>query len=139
MRLREFESDPVGTIMSVAKVATQRAKRSDEPGKMNMQAFLNMLKNSGLPLDYEGFAEIYNTKPELKNSIQQFNDDEVVFVNDETQDQEGLSEPQGDVPPEKKVNQMAKAALAKRESVEQYQTEKKDTGIVSHMRKLAGI
>lgn len=118
MRLRELESDPVGTIMSVAKVATERAKRSDEPGKMNMQAFLNMLKNSGLPLDYEGFADIYNTNPELKTTIQQFNDDEVVFVDDDAQDQEGLSEPQGDVPPEKKVNQMAKAALAKREDVD---------------------
>ena len=110
----------LGTIISVARIANDKSQGSETPGKMKMSGFLNMLRNSGLAIDYDHFKTLYDTNPELKTAIQQYNDDEVVFSADETGEEETpVTEPEGEVPPEKKVNSMAKAALAKRESVEE--------------------
>jgi len=113
-------SQDLGTIISVAKIANDKSQDSETPGKMKMSGFINMLRNSGLAIDYDHFKTLYDTNPELKTAIQQYNDDEVVFSADETGEEETpVTEPEGEVPPEKKVNQMAKAALAKRESVDE--------------------
>jgi len=113
-------SQDLGTIISVAKIANDKSQDSETPGKMKMSGFINMLRNSGLAIDYDHFKTLYDTNPELKTAIQQYNDDEVVFSADETGEEEtSVTEPEGEVPPEKKVNQMAKAALAKRESVDE--------------------
>ena len=59
----------------------------------------------------------YDASPQLQNVISQFNNEEVIFLSHSGDDQAEMTpEPTGDIPPEKKVNQMAKAALAKRES-----------------------
>lgn len=105
----------MGTIISVAELARTRADDRAQTAKLSMQAFLTQLKNAGLNIDYSSFKEIYDANPELANSIQEFNDTEIVFVDVDSEEDSGLSAPSGNVPPEKKVSQMAKAALAKRQ------------------------
>lgn len=121
MRFSEFKSTLESIdhdLIATAMLAKEKAAKQDK-SSIPMQAFLNMLKNSETPYSYDSLVSAYETNPNLKNIIQQFNKDEIVFSNTKTDNQSTSIVPVGDVPPEKKVNQMAKAALAKRESVEE--------------------
>ena len=107
------ETDAVNTIISVAELLRSEAEDEGD-AKTSMNSFLNMLRNAGLNIDYDGLKAYYDAEPRLQSEIQDFNEKEVVFVGDA----EGLDmKPSGEMPPEKKVNSMAKKALAKRESV----------------------
>ena len=77
-----------------------------------------LINNAGLNIDFEGLTAYYEAEPNLKNKIQQFNDREIVFVaqGDEV-DSETLGQPQGDIPPEEKVERMAKRAMKAREGI----------------------
>jgi len=112
------ENDPVNTILSVAELVRSQAEHSDKVAKLNMVSFLTMLRNAGLNIDFEGLTAYYEAEPNLKNKIQQFNDREIVFVaqGDEV-DSETLGQPQGDIPPEEKVERMAKRAMKAREGI----------------------
>jgi hypothetical protein len=122
MRFSEFKSTLESIdhdLIATAMLAKEKAAKQDK-SSIPMQAFLNMLKNSETPYSYDSLVSAYETNPNLKNIIQQFNKDEIVFSNTKYTDNQSTSiVPVGDVPPEKKVNQMAKAALAKRESVDE--------------------
>ena len=121
MRFSEFKSTLESIdhdLIATAMLAKEKAAKQDK-SSIPMQAFLNMLKNSETPYSYDSLVSAYETNPNLKNIIQQFNKDEIVFSNTKTDNQSTSIVPVGDVPPEKKVNQMAKAALAKRESVDE--------------------
>lgn len=121
MRFSEFKSTLESIdhdLIATAMLAKEKAAKQDK-SSIPMQAFLNMLKNSETPYSYDSLVSAYETNPNLKNIIQQFNKDEIVFSNTKTDNQSTSIVPVGDVPPEKKVNSMAKAALAKRESVEE--------------------
>jgi hypothetical protein len=121
MRFSEFKSTLESIdhdLIATAMLAKEKAAKQDK-SSIPMQAFLNMLKNSETPYSYDSLVNAYETNPNLKNIIQQFNKDEIVFSNTKTDNQSTSIVPVGDVPPEKKVNSMAKAALAKRESVDE--------------------
>jgi hypothetical protein len=122
MRFSEFKSTLESIdhdLIATAMLAKEKAAKQDK-SSIPMKAFLNMLKNSETPYSYDSLVSAYETNPNLKNIIQQFNKDEIVFSNTKYTDNQSTSiVPVGDVPPEKKVNQMAKAALAKRESVDE--------------------
>jgi len=121
MRFSEFKSTLESIdhdLIATAMLAKEKAAKQDK-SSIPMQAFLNMLKNSETPYSYDSLVSAYETNPNLKNIIQQFNKDEIVFSNTKTDNQSTSIVPVGDVPPEKKVNSMAKAALAKRESVDE--------------------
>ena len=113
------ESNPVNTILSVAELIRSQSESENKVAKLHMQAFLTMLRNAGLSIDYEGLLAYFEAEPNLKNKIQQFNDREIVFVaqGDEV-DSETLGQPQGDIPPEEKVEKMAKRAMKAREGIE---------------------
>jgi len=120
MRFSEFQSTVESVdqdIIAAALIARDKAE-ADGSNKMPMTLFINMLKNSETPLSYNTLVSAYESNPKLKNIIQQFNKDEVVFVDTNPADgTDSIEQPVGDVPPEKKVQQMAAKAAAKREDI----------------------
>jgi len=78
--LKEADENPATIIMSVAELMRKDADGKDSVAKTSIPHFLMMLKNAGLPISYAGLKAYYNSHPELKNSIQQFNDEEIIFV-----------------------------------------------------------
>ena len=112
------ETSPTSIILAVAELMRKEADASRETAKTSIFVFLDKLKNAGLAIDYTGLKSYFDADPRLSNVIQQFNDREIEFVGQGDEDQApDTGAPVGEVPPEKKVNQMAKAALAKRESI----------------------
>jgi len=117
LRLVE-DTNAVDTIVSVSELIRSEANDGDGSYKVSMDNFLSMLKNAGLSIDYDGLKSYHAADPRLQAEIQDFNEKEVVLVGGDNSDEDTLDmEPQGEVPPEKKVNQMAKQAMNKREGV----------------------
>ena len=112
------ETSPINIILAVAELMRKEADASRETAKTSIFVFLDKLNNAGLSIDYPGLKAYYDADPRLSNVIQQFNDREITFVGQgDEEEMPDTGAPVGEVPPEKKVNQMAKAALAKRESI----------------------
>ena len=112
------ETSPINIILAVAELMRKEADASRETAKTSIFVFLDKLNNAGLSIDYPGLKAYYDADPRLSNVIQQFNDREITFVGQGDEDEApDTGAPVGEVPSEKKVNQMAKAALAKRESI----------------------
>jgi len=113
MRFYEVDSS-VDAIMSAAMVAQTRASSMGKQGKLSMNGFLQMLANAGIMMDYDGFKTVFDTNPQLKNVIAQFNKDEITFVGDSDDEGAGYEEPQGDMPDDERVAKMAKRATKMR-------------------------
>ena len=124
MRFYEVDSS-VDAIMSAAMVAQTRASNTGKQGKLSMNGFLQMLANAGIMMDYDGFKTVFDTNPQLKNVIAQFNKDEITFVGDSDDEGAGYEEPQGDMPDDERVAKMAQRAtkMRTREFVEATITE----------------
>ena len=122
MRFYEVDSS-VDAIMSAAMLAQTRASSSGKQGKLSMNGFLQMLANAGIMMDYDGFKTVFDTNPQLKNVIAQFNKDEITFVGDSDDEGAGYEEPQGDMPDDERVAKMAQRATKMRteEFVEGYE------------------
>jgi urease gamma subunit len=73
-----------------------------------------MLANAGIMMDYDGFKTVFDTNPQLKNVIAQFNKDEITFVGDSDDEGAGYEEPQGDMPDDERVAKMAQRATKMR-------------------------
>ncbi len=113
MRFYEVDSS-VDAIMSAAMVAQTRASNTGKQGKLSMNGFLQMLANAGIMMDYDGFKTVFDTNPQLKNVIAQFNKDEITFVGDSDDESAGYEEPQGDMPDDERVAKMAQRATKMR-------------------------
>ena len=113
MRFYEVDSS-VDAIMSAAMVAQTRASSIGKQGKLSMNGFLQMLANAGIMMDYDGFKTVFDTNPQLKNVIAQFNKDEITFVGDSDDEGAGYEEPQGDMPDDQRVAKMAQRATKMR-------------------------
>ena len=113
MRFYEVDSS-VDAIMSAAMVAQTRASNTGKQGKLSMNGFLQMLANAGIMMDYDGFKTVFDTNPQLKNVIAQFNKDEITFVGDSDDESVGYEEPQGDMPDDERVAKMAQKATKMR-------------------------
>ena len=124
MRFYEVDSS-VDAIMSAAMLAQTRASSMGKQGKLSMNGFLQMLANAGIMMDYDGFKTVFDTNPQLKNVIAQFNKDEITFVGDSDDESAGYEEPQGDMPDDERVSKMAQRAtkMRTREFVEATITE----------------
>ncbi len=122
MRFYEVDSS-VDAIMSAAMLAQTRASSSGKQGKLSINGFLQMLANAGIMMDYDGFKTVFDTNPQLKNGIAQFNKDEITFVGDSDDEGAGYEEPQGDMPDDERVAKMAQRATKMRteEFVEGYE------------------
>ena len=113
--LKEADDNPANIIMSVAELIRKDMDADNEVAKTSVPFFLMQLRNAGLPISYSGLKAYYNAHPELKNVIQTFNDEDIIFVGQgDEADGETLGEPQGDIPPEEVVDNMAKRAMNKR-------------------------
>lgn len=113
MRFYEVDSS-VDAIMSAAMLAQTRASSSGKQGKLSINGFLQMLANAGIMMDYDGFKTVFDTNPQLKNVIAQFNKDEITFVGNSDDEGAGYEEPQGDMPDDERVAKMAKRATKMR-------------------------
>ena len=122
MRFYEVDSS-VDAIMSAAMLAQTRASSTGKQGKLSINGFLQMLANAGIMMDYDGFKTVFDTNPQLKNVIAQFNKDEITFVGDSDDEGAGYEEPQGDMPDDERVAKMAQRAtkMRTREFVEGYE------------------
>ena len=117
--MRFFEVDSaVDAIMGAAMVAQGRASQLNKQGKLSMNGFLQMLANSGIMMDYDGFKTVFDTNPALQNVIAKFDKDTVTFAGDSDDEGEGYEEPQTDMPDDERVAKMAKRAMRTREFVE---------------------
>ena len=104
-------------------LAQTRASSMGKQGKLSMNGFLQMLANSGIMMDYDGFKTVYDTNPQLANVIAQFNKDEITFVGDSDDEDAAFEPAQGEMPDDERVAKMAKSAMKTREFVEATVTE----------------
>ena len=102
-------------------LAQTRASSSGKQGKLSMNGFLQMLANSGIMMDYDGFKTVYDTNPQLANVIAQFNKDEITFVGDSDDEDAAFEPDKGEIPDDERVSKMAKRAMKTREFVEDYE------------------
>ena len=117
--MRFFEVDSaVDSIMGAAMVAQGRASQQGKVGKLSMNGFLQMLANSGIMMDYDGFKTVFDTNPALQNVIAKFDKDTITFAGDSDDEGEGYEEPETDIPDDERVSKMAKRAMKTREFVE---------------------
>jgi len=120
--MRFFEVDSaVDAIMSAAMVAQGRASQQNKQGKLSMNGFLQMLANSDVVMDYDGFKTVFDTNPALQNVIAKFDKDTITFKGDSDDEGEGYEEPETDIPDDERVSKMAKRAMKTREFVEDYE------------------
>jgi len=125
VRFYEVDSS-VDAIMSAAMLAQTRASSSGKQGKLSMNGFLQMLANSGIMMDYDGFKTVYDTNPQLANVIAQFNKDEITFVGDSDDEDAAFEPDKGEIPDDERVSKMAKRAMRTREFVEAKVTEDRE-------------
>ena len=123
--MRFFEVDSaVDAIMSAAMLAQTKAGSRNQQGKLSMNGFLQMLKNAGIMMDYEGFKTVYDTNPQLANVIAKFDKDSITFLSADGDDEAvDNTEPSNQTPPDERVAQMARKAVKTREFVESIVTE----------------
>ena len=140
MRFYEVDSS-VDAIMSAAMVAQTRASNTGKQGKLSMNGFLQMLANAGIMMDYDGFKTVFDTNPQLKNVIAQFNKDEITFVGDSDDEGAGYEEPQGDMPDDERVAKMAQRAtkMRTREFVETKLNEDDEQALMRQLMRKDGI
>ena len=117
--MRFFEVDSaVDAIMSAALLAQGRASEQNKQGKLSMTGFLQMLANSDVVIDYDGFKNIFDRTPELQNVIAQFNKDTITFKGDSDDEDAGFEAPSGEMPDDERVAKMADRAMRTREFTE---------------------
>ena len=117
--MRFFEVDSaVDAIMSAALLAQGRASEQNKQGKLSMTGFLQMLANSDVVIDYDGFKNIFDRTPALQNVIAQFNKDTITFKGDSDDEDAGFEPPSGEMPDDERVAKMADRAMRTREFTE---------------------
>ena len=123
--MRFFEVDSaVDAIMSAAMLAQTKAGSRNQQGKLSMNGFLQMLKNAGIMMDYEGFKTVYDTNPQIANVIAKFDKDSITFLSADGDDEAvDNTKPSNQTPPDERIAQMARKAVKTREFVESVVTE----------------
>lgn len=118
--MRFFEVDSaVDAIMSAAMLAQTKAGSRNKQGQLSMNGFLQMLKNAGIMMDYEGFKTVYDTNPQLANVIAKFDKDTVTFMSADGDDKAVDNTKASNQPsPDERITQMARSAVRTREFVE---------------------
>ena len=115
--MRFFEVDSaVDAIMSAAMLAQTKAGSRNQQGQLSMNGFLQMLKNAGIMMDYEGFKTVYDTNPQLANVIEKFDKDTVTFMSADGNDKAVDNTKASNQPsPDERITQMARSAVRTRE------------------------
>ena len=116
--MRFFEVDSaVDAIMSAAMLAQTKAGSRSQQGQLSMNGFLQMLKNAGIMMDYEGFKTVYDTNPQLANVIEKFDKDTVTFMSADGDNKAIDNTKQTNQPsPDERITQMARSAVRTREA-----------------------
>ncbi len=118
--MRFFEVDSaVDAIMSAAMLAQTKAGSRNQQGQLSMNGFLQMLKNAGVVMDYEGFKTVYDTNPQLANVIAKFDKDTVTFMSADGDNKAvDNTKPSNQPSPDERITQMARSAVRTREHIE---------------------
>ena len=115
--MRFFEvNNAVDAMMSAAMLAQTKAGSRNKQGKLSMNGFLQMLANSGIMMDYDGFKTVFDTNPQLANVIEKFDKDSITFKSaDGDVEKDGYEEPRGEIPDDERITRMASRAMRTRE------------------------
>ena len=119
MRFFEVES-AVDAIMSAAMLAQTKAGSRNQQGQLSMNGFLQMLANSGIVVDYEGFKTVYDTNPQLANVIDKFDKNTITFASNDPDDEDAVdnTKPSNQIPDDERIKKMARRAVRTREDIE---------------------
>ena len=114
MRLYEFsKNDAVQDLVILFRNQVKRADSENAFVNLNWNAISNLMRDMGHgPFDYNTFKTAYDTTPELKTIVQNYNGDGVTL-------RTKTDGPKGDgvdtdVAPTKTIDKMAKRAAGKR-------------------------
>ena len=117
MRLYEFQSpdddlpddssqlddnnavESITNLMTVLNYVIKRAENTDSDPKINTNALINMVKNTGVSFDYQSLVDAYDNSEAVKNLIKNFSKSEVELVgsaDDEVSGEHASGEDSGD-------------------------------------------
>ena len=109
MRLTEFAPNNLITFLNFVANRTVGDKK-----EIPMSTLSSMAQKMGIPLNYQSLKTTYDQDPDLQNLIADINQDSIILKSPDEVDNDSLDQEQPDIDPDKKVDQMAKRALDKR-------------------------
>ena len=115
MRLFELASSELeNDLVLLFRNQIQRANAEGAPAELSYQAITNLMKASGYgAFDYGVFKSMYDTSPDIKAVVKNFNQDGVVLNTDLQKDAEGNLD-SVDSSPTNNIEKMAKRATKRR-------------------------
>lgn len=115
MRLFELASSELeNDLVLLFRNQVQRANAEGAPAELSYQAITNLMKASGHgAFDYGVFKSMYDTSPDIKAVVKNFNQDGVVLNTDLQKDAEGNLD-NVDSSPTNNIEKMAKRATKRR-------------------------
>lgn len=116
MKIREIlkEGAETAPLLTVLQYLRSRSHDQDQVGTVSTNSVINMVRNTGVPFDFQALVDANENDDAVKELIKNFNRKTITFraFGDETEvsnDEVPVSNQGGD-----KVDQMAKRALNKR-------------------------
>lgn len=104
------------SLLGVLQFLRSRGREYDEAATINTDSLINMVRKTGVPFDYETLISVNDSVPAVKNLIASLSKDEVKlkpFAGETGAEPEAAAAP--NINPEKKIDTMAKRALANRQ------------------------
>ncbi len=109
MRLDEFAPTKLSSLM-----AFLANKIEGDNKEIPMKAFVAMGHKMGLPLSYPALKKAYDENPQLQNLIADINQDSIILKSPDEIDTDTIDAEEPEIDADKKVGDMAKRALKKR-------------------------
>ena len=115
MRLFELASSELeNDLVLLFRNQVQRANAEGAPAELSYQAITNLMKASGHgAFDYGVFKSMYDTSPDIKAVVKNFNQDGVVLNTQMQKDPDGTVD-DVDSSPTNNIEKMAKRATKRR-------------------------
>ena len=115
--VKEEVDDALSTALKqVLDHLVHQSKDSTDAGdnKISWQAIVQMMPENVLPLDYDGFKQMYDMEPDWKHLVQSF-DREFITLNTGEETDVNMADPENiEEPSQNTVDDMAKRAMKKR-------------------------
>lgn len=110
MRINEVATDQMFELVTVLQFIKKKLQgNSDEPVTASFDSFLEVVRNSGISLDYETFKAAYDKIPQIQGLVADFNQDSITF-GELTAEPDSHNKEQD---PAERVSAMAKRAAKK--------------------------
>lgn len=124
MRIREILAEQDSgqeietSLLGVLQFLRNRSREYDEAATVNTNSLINMVRKTGVPFDYETLVSVNDSMPAVKNLIASMSKDEIKlkpFAGEGDAEPDATAAAAPNIDPEKKIDAMAKRALAKRQ------------------------